>query len=127
MSEKCPHCGAIFKVSVIGGGGFSGACLEPINCPYCKETVRQERTTGSYIEELIRAPDSQLAQYLEITDRDWEMMGAELNENTGHSDETIYSYWFEVPEGTPEEILEKTGWEIGQTVNNIPSYVVDAE
>ncbi|QNF15718.1 hypothetical protein FT670_04035 [Aeromonas jandaei] len=54
-------------------------------------------------------------------------MGADLHANTGHSDDTVYSYWFTVPEGTSEDLLEKTGWKIGQTVDGIPVWVVDCD
>ncbi|WP_368181122.1 hypothetical protein [Aeromonas sp. R7-5] len=126
MVETCCHCGALFTVSCIGGNGICGACLEPIDCPYCKKTVRQERTTGTFTETLVKAPDSALAQYLGITDDEWDDMGAELNANTSR-DDMIYSYWFEVPEGTPEDLLEKTGWKVDQMIDDIPVSVVDCD
>ena len=125
MSEECPKCGAEFSVAVIGGGGICGACREPIDCPYCHETVREERTTGTFSETLIKAPGSLLSRHLGISDDDWEEMGAELNANTGNSGEMTYCYWFNVPEGTSEEILHKTGWEIGQMIDHIPVELVD--
>jgi hypothetical protein len=126
MVETCCHCGALFTVSCIGGNGICGACLEPIDCPYCKKTVRQERTTGTFTETLVKAPDSALAQYLGITDDEWNDMGAELNANTSR-DDMVYSYWFEVPEGTPEDLLEKTGWKVDQMIDDIPVWVVDCD
>jgi hypothetical protein len=57
MEEKCPFCNATFTVSCIGGDGICGACREPIECPHCKKVVREERTTGFFIEKLIKAPD----------------------------------------------------------------------
>jgi len=127
MVEKCPYCGALFTVTCIGGGGICGACLEPINCPHCKETVREDRTTGTFSEVLVKAPDSPLAQYLGITDEEWDEMGANLDANTGNSGEMTYCYWFIVPEGTSDDILEKTGWKVGQMIDDIPVWVVDAE
>ncbi|MFA0715875.1 hypothetical protein AB4622_07640 [Vibrio splendidus] len=127
MSEKCPKCGAEYSVSVIGGDGICGACREPIVCPYCHETVREERTTGTFTETLIKAPDCLLSRHLGISDDDWEEMGVELNANTGNSGEMIYGYWFIVPEGTSEEILQKTGWEIGQMIDHIPVELVDSD
>lgn len=127
MVETCQHCGALFKVSCIGGDAICGACLEPINCPHCKKLVREERTAGTFIETLLKAPDSVLAQHLGITDNEWDDMGADLHANTGHSDDTVYSYWFTVPEGTSEDLLEKTGWKVGQTISDIPVWVVEAE
>lgn len=127
MVETCCHCGALFTVSCIGGNGICGACLEPIDCPYCKKTVRQERTTGTFVEKLVKAPQSAFAQYLGITDDEWGDMGADLHANTDHSDDTVYSYWFTVPEGTSEDLLEKTGWKVGQTVDGIPVWVVDCD
>ena len=125
MNEKCPKCGAEFSVSVVGGGGICGACQEPIDCPNCHETVRKERTTGTFIEKLIKAPDSPLSQYLGISDVEWDEMGAELNANTGNSGEMTYCYWFIVPENTSDEILDKTGWKIGQTIDDITVELVD--
>ena len=126
MSEECPNCGAEFSVTVIGGGGICGACREPIDCPYCHETVREERTTGTFTETLIKAPtNSLLSRHLGISDDDWEEMGAELNANTGNSGEMTYCYWFMVPEGTSEEILNKTGWKTGQMIDQIPIELVD--
>jgi|GEM_PF-2301729 hypothetical protein len=125
MSEECPKCGAEFSVTVIGGGGICGACREPINCPNCHETVREERTSGTFTETLIKTPDSLLSRHLGISDDDWEDMGAELNTNTGNSGEMTYCYWFIVPEGTSEEILYKSGWEIGQMIDQIPVELVD--
>jgi hypothetical protein len=52
-------------------------------------------------------------------------MGAELNANTGNNDGMTYSYWFIVPDNTSEEILEKTGWQVGQMVDEIPIELVD--
>ena len=79
--------------------------------------------------EARKAPiqDSSLSQYLGITDEEWDEMGAELNANTGSSDEMTYYYWFTVPDGTPDDILEKTGWEVDQTIDDIPVWVVDVD
>ena len=125
MNEKCPSCGAEFSVTEFGGGGICGACQEPIDCPYCHKTVRKERTTGTFMEKLIKAPDSVLSQYFGISDLEWEEVGAELNANTGNNDEMTYCYWFTVPNGTPEDILVKTGWKIGQVIDDIPVELVD--
>ncbi|EJS2611611.1 MULTISPECIES: hypothetical protein [Vibrio] len=127
MAEKCPFCGALFTVTEVGGGGICGACREPIDCPYCNETVREERTTGFFKESLVKKPESRLSQHLGITDEEWDEMDVELNADTGSHDEMTYCYWFEVPEGTLQEILDKTGWKVGDVINGIPISVVDTE
>lgn len=127
MTDKCPFCGALFTVHCIGGGGICGASQEPIDCPHCNRTVRKERTTGTFKEVLIKVPDSPLAQQLGITDVEWHEMGAELNANTDNSGEMTYCYWFVVPDGTSEEILEKAGWQVGQVVDDIPIWVIDTD
>lgn len=127
MTEKCPFCNALFSVNCIGGGGFSGACREPIDCPHCQKTVREERTTGVFHEVLVKAPDSLLAQHLGITDEEWDEMGADLNANNGNSGEMTYCYWFTVPEGTSSNILVTTGWQVGQMIDDIPVWVVDVD
>lgn len=125
MIELCPICGAEFSVTELGGGGICGACKEPIDCPYCHKTVRTERTTGTFSETLIKAPDSPLSQHLGISDIEWEEMGAELNASTSSSGDMTYCYWFTVPKGTSGEILEKTGWQVDQMIDDIPVEAVD--
>ena len=125
MSEKCPFCGATFAVTEMAAGGICGACREPINCPHCGKTLREERTTGWFLETLLKAPDSQLSQFLGITDEEWAEMGADLNADTGNSDEMTYSYWFIVPDTTSEDILRKTEWTAGQIINGIPIWLVE--
>ncbi|PSV03683.1 hypothetical protein C0W80_05765 [Photobacterium leiognathi subsp. mandapamensis] len=127
MSEQCPFCGAIFTVVEMCGGGICGACREPIDCPHCKKKIREERTTGWFKEILISSPDNSLSQFLGITDNEWEEMGAELNANTGNTGDMVYNYWFIVPDATSEDILEKTGWNIGQTISDIPTWIVETE
>ncbi|WNC67540.1 ATP-binding protein [Thalassotalea nanhaiensis] len=61
-----------------------------------------------------------LAEYLDLTEEELESMDLTLEENTGHSGEMVYSFYFNVPEGTPTYILEKKGWQIGQSVCDIP-------
>ncbi|MCC9654153.1 hypothetical protein, partial [Vibrio sp. MA64] len=50
--EICSNekCGKAFKVFVSGAGFVGGEELEDIDCPYCKQTVRRERTSGTYLE-----------------------------------------------------------------------------
>lgn len=127
MDETCNRCGAFFTVACLGGSGICGACLEPIICPHCQFVLRQERTTGTFVSTLVKAPQSSLSRYLCITDEDWANMAAELVANTGHSDEMTYSYCFIVPEGTSNEILAKTGWKVGQMIDGIPVWVVDSD
>jgi hypothetical protein len=127
MVKQCQFCGATFKVFCIGGGGFSGACLEPIICPHCSKTVDEERTTGTYQTELLKAPESQLARYLGISDEEWERMGVDLVADTGQSGDMTYSYWFTVPEDVAQPVMNKTGWRPGCIVTGIPIWVVEHE
>ncbi|NIA89955.1 hypothetical protein [Rahnella aceris] len=72
---------------------------------------------------------SELATFLDLTDEQLEQipLGLEdLNENTGNSGDTIYNYYFEVPESTPSEILNSKGWEIGETIE-VPRDVVEGD
>lgn len=127
MTEQCPFCGAKFYITEIGGDGICGACQEPINCPYCFKTLRKERTTGVFKVNLMKSPESQLSQYLEISDIEWAEMEASLNPSYGHNDDIIYSYWFVIPDNTSEKILKKTGWKVNQIISDIPISVVDYE
>ncbi|WP_217513094.1 HTH-like domain-containing protein [Vibrio metschnikovii] len=49
------NCEKAFKVSVSGAGFVGGEELEDIDCPYCKQTVRRERTSGTYFESKLDA------------------------------------------------------------------------
>lgn len=68
-----------------------------------------------------------LASYLGITDAQLEELNLEFHEDTGSSGEMVYSYYFYVPDNTPQKILEITGWKPGQLINGIPVNVFDEE
>jgi hypothetical protein len=68
---------------------------------------------------------NELATYLGLTDDQYDELDPELQEDMGHSGEMLYSYWFYVPEHASSEILEVTGWRVGQLINGIPTWVVD--
>jgi len=70
---------------------------------------------------------SELSEYLGLTDEQLEEMDIEFNEDSGSSGDTVYSYWFTVPENIPHEILEVTGWKAGQLINGIPTNVFDED
>ncbi len=62
---------------------------------------------------------SKLAVYLDLTDDQLDEMGLDENiihEDTGNSGEMVYSYYFNVPESTPQDILENKGWKIGERI-----------
>jgi hypothetical protein len=126
-SEECPYCGALFSVKESGGNGICGACKEPIDCPHCNTTVRHQRTTGVFHEQLVKQPPSEIARYLGITDEQLEEIDIEFNEDTGNSGETIYSYWFYVPANISDEIIEHTGWKPNQLINGIPASIFNGE
>jgi len=68
---------------------------------------------------------NELATYLGLTDDQYDELDPELQEDMGHSGEMLYSYWFYVPEHASSEILEVTGWRVGQLINGIPTWAVD--
>lgn len=62
---------------------------------------------------------SALATELELTDDELDsipLSPEDLEENTGHSGDMVYEYYFYVPDTTPEDILSKKGWKIGECV-----------
>lgn len=62
---------------------------------------------------------SALATELELTDDELDsipLSPEDLEENTGHSGDMVYEYYFYVADTTPEDILSKKGWEIGECV-----------
>jgi hypothetical protein len=70
---------------------------------------------------------SKLAVYFDLTDDQLEEMGLDgdiIHEDTGNSGDMTYSYYFNVPEETPEDILQEKGWEVGERVE-IPVWILD--
>lgn len=68
---------------------------------------------------------SKLAIYLDLTDDQLDEMGLDedgIHEDTGNSGDMTYSYYFNVPEGTPEDILQEKGWKVGDRVE-IPVWI----
>ncbi|HBX5829880.1 TPA: hypothetical protein MH615_06470 [Klebsiella pneumoniae] len=62
---------------------------------------------------------SKLAEYLDLTDEELLDMGLDEDQiypDTGSSGEMIYSYYFNVPEETPNEILKSKGWSVGDRI-----------
>lgn len=73
---------------------------------------------------------SKLAEYLELTDEDLEEMGIDDEDilpDEGSSGETVYSYYFNVPEDTPDHILAKKGWSLGERVEIDLNYFDDPD
>ncbi|MBZ5486917.1 hypothetical protein HW452_05195 [Halomonas aquamarina] len=60
----------------------------------------------------------QIADELGLTVDEVEEVGIEdlIDEDTGSSGETTYSYYFNVPENTPKHILDKKAWSVGDRV-----------
>jgi len=62
---------------------------------------------------------SALAVELDLTDEELDsipLAPEDLGENTGHSGDMVYEYYFYVPDTTPEEILQKKEWKIGDCI-----------
>ncbi len=62
---------------------------------------------------------SALAIELDLDDDELESIPLnpeDLEQNTGHSGEGSYGFYFYVPDTTPVEILNKKGWKIGDCV-----------
>jgi hypothetical protein len=62
---------------------------------------------------------SALAIELGLSDEELDSIPLEpqdLDLDEGSSGETPTEYYFYVPDSTPEEILEKKGWEIGERI-----------
>ncbi|WP_034913168.1 MULTISPECIES: hypothetical protein [Erwinia] len=67
---------------------------------------------------------AKLAETLGLTEEEIEVLGlqsTDLQEDADKSGETSYSYYFTVPETTPQRILGKKGWSIGDRVDVDPA------
>lgn len=53
---------------------------------------------------------------LELSEEEFNDIGFEWFENTGSSDEATYGFFAYIPEHTPEEILQRNGWSVGDMV-----------
>ncbi|WP_194206791.1 hypothetical protein [Superficieibacter sp. 1612_C1] len=73
---------------------------------------------------------SKLANTLGLTDEQLEEMGLDedsIHPDTGYSGEMPYSYYFNVPEDTPKEILEEKGWSVGERIEIDLNFFDDPE
>lgn len=69
----------------------------------------------------------ELAEYLGLTLEELEDLDVEFLPDTGSSGEMIYSYYFTVPENVPDEILERVGWSVGESINGIPTHFIEPD
>ena len=90
-------------------------------------TTKGRKSRKGFADDILCRFPCPLAAYLGLSDNQLEELGLELYADTGSSGEMTYSYYFYVPENTSDEILEITGWEIGELVNDIPIWIVDCE
>lgn len=75
--------------------------------------------------EVIRSP---IVEYLDIPNdliNDFECLDIEYHSDGSSSDEMTYSYYFEIPSDTSEELLNAMGWSIGEFVRDIPEHILD--
>ena len=66
-----------------------------------------------------------LADYFGLSIQEWTDMNVELIADTGNSGEMTYSYYFQIPESTPEEVLKRRNWSVGNTIADIPVWLVE--
>ncbi|APD94635.1 hypothetical protein BM523_11775 [Alteromonas mediterranea] len=64
-----------------------------------------------------------LASYLGLTEEELVELDIEWLESKGSSGEMAYCFYFYVPDSTPQDILDKTGWEVGQLITDIPAWL----
>lgn len=60
-----------------------------------------------------------LAEFLGLTDEQLEDSGIDeglIQEDTGNSGDTLYGYYFNVPEGTLTDVLREKEWRVGDRV-----------
>ena len=70
---------------------------------------------------------NEFTKYFGITAEQFEELGVELMEDSGSSGDMVYSYYFYVPEDTPDDILDNTGWKPGQLIGGIPTSIMEIE
>lgn len=58
---------------------------------------------------------------LSLSEEEYEMLDLEWEEDRGHGDEVIYSYYTYVPEHTPDKILRRNQWTVGQKIEVSPN------
>ena len=56
---------------------------------------------------------------------DFESLDIEFLSDDGSTGDMTYSYYFEVPPDTSEQLQKTMGWSIGEFVRDIPVYVLD--
>ncbi|GHG07776.1 hypothetical protein [Thalassotalea marina] len=92
-----------------------------------KSASQRDLDAANGLPNRLEANMSELANYLGITDEQLEELDLEIQGDYGSSGEMLYSYYFEVPEHAPSDVLEITGWKVGQVINSIPLSVFPEE
>lgn len=70
---------------------------------------------------------SKLAKFLGLTDEQLEESGIYedlVEEDTGNSGDMVYSYYFNVPQETSDDVLEEKEWKVGDRIE-IPLWFFD--
>jgi hypothetical protein len=68
---------------------------------------------------------NELAKYLGLSDDEFILLDIEFFEDTGASGDIVYSYFFNVHENVPQELLDRLEWNVGDLINDIPVDLVE--
>ncbi|OQK54948.1 hypothetical protein XM77_c12561 [Vibrio vulnificus] len=95
--------------------------------PKIKPTSKSAEYSIAWKQEykLVRSP---IVDYLDIPNdliHDFEVLDIEYLSDEGSSGDMTYSYYFEIPSDTSEELQKAMGWSIGEFVRDIPEHVLD--
>jgi len=94
--------------------------------PTIKPTSKSAEYSVAWQRKLV--VKSRIAEYLEIPDEyvdEFDSLGIEYLSDEGSSGEMVYSYYFEVPQGISQELLDLMDWTIGKIIRDIPVNIFD--
>lgn len=104
----------------------------PMTVKMKKPQIKPTSKSAEYSLAWQRKPEvvtkSPIAEYLNIPDDlivDFESLDIEYLGDEGSTGDMTYSYYFEVPTDTSEQLQKTMGWSIGEFVRDIPVHVLD--
>ncbi|EGQ8249310.1 DUF853 family protein [Vibrio parahaemolyticus] len=104
----------------------------PMTVKMKKPRIKPTSKSAEYSAAWQRKPEvvtkSPIVEYLNIPNDliiDFESLDIEFLSDDGSTGDMTYSYYFEVPPDTSEQLQKTMGWSIGEFVRDIPVHVLD--
>lgn len=102
----------------------------PMTVKMKKPTIKPTSKSAEYSVAWQRkfVVKSRIAEYLEIPDEyveEFDSLDIDYSSGEGSTGDMVYSYYFEIPQDTSQELLDVMNWDIGLKICDIPVSVLE--